>query len=82
MGKMKQNSIEELLEEALVPEEEQPYKVPENWVWSKLGGIVTINMGQSPKGEYCSIHYKTDKIIKPGRINHFCKGNIRKSKYF
>ncbi|MED1438187.1 restriction endonuclease subunit S [Aeribacillus composti] len=37
MSKEKQKSIEELLEEALVPEEEQPYKVPENWVWSKLG---------------------------------------------
>jgi len=59
MSKTKQKSIEELLEEALVPEEEQPYKVPENWVWSKLGGIVTINMGQSPKGEYTTTE-KTD----------------------
>lgn len=31
MSKKKQKSMEELLEEALVPEEEQPYKVPENW---------------------------------------------------
>ncbi|KZN97926.1 restriction endonuclease [Aeribacillus pallidus] len=59
MSKKKQKSMEELLEEALVPEEEQPYKVPENWVWSKLGGIVTINMGQSPKGEYTTTE-KTD----------------------
>lgn len=36
MSKTKQKSIEELLEEALVPEEEQPYPVPENWVWVKL----------------------------------------------
>lgn len=36
MSKKKQKSMEELLEEALVPEEEQPYKVPENWVWVKL----------------------------------------------
>lgn len=39
MSKKKQKSIEELLEEALVPEEEQPYPVPENWVWVKLNSI-------------------------------------------
>ncbi|WP_412734192.1 restriction endonuclease subunit S [Heyndrickxia coagulans] len=31
--------MEELLEEALVPEEEQPYEVPGNWVWVKLKTI-------------------------------------------
>lgn len=35
----KQKTIEKLLEEALVPEEEQPYEVPENWVWVKLNSI-------------------------------------------
>ncbi|AEH48879.1 restriction endonuclease subunit S [Parageobacillus thermoglucosidasius] len=39
MSKKKQKSIEELLEEALVPEEEQPYPVPENWVWVRLKSI-------------------------------------------
>ena len=39
MSKKKQKSMEELLEEALVPEEEQPYPVPENWVWVKLNSI-------------------------------------------
>jgi type I restriction enzyme, S subunit len=39
MSKTKQKSIEELLEEALVPEEEQPYQVPENWVWVRLKSI-------------------------------------------
>jgi type I restriction enzyme, S subunit len=39
MSKTKQKSMEELLEEALVPEEEQPYKVPENWVWVRLKSI-------------------------------------------
>ncbi|MGG3988153.1 restriction endonuclease subunit S [Bacillus smithii] len=49
----------EIKEKDLIPKEEQPYEVPENWVWSKLGGIVTINMGQSPKGEYTTTE-KTD----------------------
>lgn len=39
MSKTKQKSMEELLEEALVPEEEQPYQVPENWVWVRLKSI-------------------------------------------
>lgn len=35
-GKKKQNlSIEELLEHALLPEDEQPYEIPANWVWTK-----------------------------------------------
>ena len=28
-------SLEEKLEKALVPVEEQPYKIPDNWVWTK-----------------------------------------------
>lgn len=28
-------SLEEKLEKALIPVEEQPYKIPDNWVWTK-----------------------------------------------
>ena len=37
--KKKELTIEEKLEQALVPEEEWPYEVPENWCWVKLGSI-------------------------------------------
>ena len=40
--KKKRKTLEELLEEALVPEEEQPYPVPENWVWVRLGSVGEI----------------------------------------
>ncbi len=33
-----------------VPEDEQPYPIPENWCWVKLEGISEIIMGQSPVG--------------------------------
>ena len=33
-------TIEECLQQALVPAEEQPYEVPENWVWVRLIGNV------------------------------------------
>lgn len=42
MGK----TIDELLKEALVPVEEQPYEVPGNWVWSRLEFLINkINYG-------------------------------------
>ncbi len=47
MARKKQDlSLEERLEQALVPESEQPYKVPENWVWTKLDNIVSITTGK------------------------------------
>ena len=36
-------SLEEKLKKALVPVEEQPYKIPDNWVWTRLGEICEIN---------------------------------------
>ena len=46
----KQLTIEEKLQAALVPVEEQPYKVPENWCWVRLGSVTTrIKRGKSPK---------------------------------
>ena len=36
-------SLEEKLEKALIPVEEQPYKIPDNWVWTRLGEICEIN---------------------------------------
>ncbi|SEJ96395.1 type I restriction enzyme, S subunit [Propionispira arboris] len=49
MAKQKQElSLDELLEQALVPEAEQPYKVPENWVWTRLGDITSVIGGGTP----------------------------------
>lgn len=50
-GKKKEElTLEEKLEQALVPVEEQPYKVPENWCWAQLDHVSEIAMGQSPSG--------------------------------
>ncbi|QHK01348.1 restriction endonuclease subunit S [Bacillus velezensis] len=48
----RKKTVNELLEEALFVEDEQPFQVPENWVWVTLKDVCKINMGQSPKGEY------------------------------
>ena len=34
MAKKKQLTIEEKLQNALVPKDEQPYKIPNNWCWT------------------------------------------------
>ena len=44
-------TIEERLQQALVPAEEQPYEVPENWVWVRLGSLSDVKGGKRlPKG--------------------------------
>ena len=49
--KKKENlTPEERLQAALVPDWEQPYKVPENWRWVTLDSTTSIIMGQSPSG--------------------------------
>ncbi|MFJ7407597.1 MULTISPECIES: restriction endonuclease subunit S [unclassified Lysinibacillus] len=41
--KRKSQTLEELLEEAIISEDEVPYDIPENWAWVKLGEVVKIN---------------------------------------
>ena len=40
-------SIEERLEQALIPNWDQPYKLPENWCWVKVDTVATIYTGNS-----------------------------------
>lgn len=42
-------TIEERLQQALVLAEEQPYEVPENWVWVRLGNFIDLLRGVSYK---------------------------------
>ena len=48
MAKKKNNlTLEEKLKNALVPEEEQSYQIPDNWVWTRLGNIAYLFTGNS-----------------------------------
>lgn len=40
-------SIEERLEQALIPNWDEPYKLPPNWCWVNLGSLGTLGMGQT-----------------------------------
>ena len=47
----KKLTIEEKLQAALVPAEEQPYKVPENWCFARGSHIMRKMESQKPRGE-------------------------------
>lgn len=38
-------SIEERLEQSIVAKEEMPYKLPSNWVWTRLGNVLELKNG-------------------------------------
>lgn len=47
----KRKTLDELWEEALVPEEEQPYEIPENWVWTRFGRVAKVKNGYAFKSK-------------------------------
>ena len=50
-GKRKESTLtlEEKMAQALVPDWEQPYKVPSNWFWAKISGVAEILNGYAFK---------------------------------
>lgn len=71
-GKKKETlTPEERLQAALVPESEQPYKVPGNWCWCLLGKVVFIRRGASPRPIKAYITENEDGVnwIKIGDTN-------------
>ncbi|KMQ14012.1 restriction endonuclease subunit S [Bacillus mycoides] len=59
----KQKNVDELLEEAVVPEEEQPYEVPENWRWVKLGSVISLISGRDVSAKLCNSEGKGTPYI-------------------
>ena len=72
MRKKKKKSIEELLEEALVSKEEQPYQVPKNWVWVRLESIsnkITDGAHKTPVYTEKGVPFISVKDIDNGKIS-------------
>ena len=65
-------TLEEKLEQALVPVDEQPYEIPSNWVWVKIGNITTIIGGGTPSSK-CKEYFENGDIpwICPADLSHF-----------
>ncbi|MED3056089.1 restriction endonuclease subunit S [Bacillus thuringiensis] len=77
----KKQAIEELLEEALVPKEEQRFQIPVNWVWTWTGTVAEVMGGGTPKStvkEYYedgTIPWITPADLSRHQYMYISKGN-------
>ncbi len=65
-------TIEERLQQALVPAEEQPYEVPENWVLVRLGAVCFFENGYAFKSD----KFSSEKGIPVIRISNIKENNV------
>ncbi|MED4534169.1 restriction endonuclease subunit S [Metabacillus fastidiosus] len=81
--KKKQKTLEELLEEASVPVEEQLYQIPENWVWLRLGYVSNFidYRGKTPKKTELGVRLITAKNVRMGYIKEEPKEYISETDY-
>ncbi len=60
---------EQKLEQALVPVDEQPYRIPENWCWTTLGTVAQWGSGGTPSRKN-SEYFKGNILwVKTGELN-------------
>ena len=68
-------TIEERLQQALVPAEEQPYEVPENWVWTYISsGFDVTSSKRVHKSDWLSEgvpFYRTRELVKLSEQGYF-----------
>ena len=60
------------MQNALVPKEEQPYQIPENWVWTRLGYVSKLSNGEKCEDErlpYLEVKYLRGKIEAKEKIS-------------
>lgn len=61
-------TLEKLLEEALIPEDEQPYEVPWNWVWTYVSTINEIITGTTPPKKDVEFYGDYMSFVKPNDL--------------
>ena len=73
MGKAKKKenlTLEERLQAALVPDWEQPYKVPKNWCWTYWGACGNFQAGSAFKKEYQGLTEYEIPFYKVGSLKY------------
>lgn len=68
--KKQELTIEEKLANALIPKEEEPYKIPNNWCWTKLCNIATWGSGGTPSRNKKEYYNGDIPWIKTGELNN------------
>lgn len=71
MAKKKQIEliIEEKLQNALVPKEEQPYKIPSNWCWTYIHNIAIVVTGKTPSKKNKEYYGGKFPFFKPADLD-------------
>lgn len=71
MAKKKQIelTIEEKLQNALVPKEEQPYKIPNNWCWTYIHNIAIVVTGKTPSKKNKEYYGGKFPFFKPADLD-------------
>lgn len=71
-GRKKQPELtaKEKLQQALVPEAEQPYKVPDNWCWTRVSFIANWASGGTPSRKNKEFYLGNIPWLKTGELNN------------
>lgn len=62
-------TIEEKLQNALVPKEEQPYKIPSNWCWTYIHNIAIVVTGKTPSKKNKEYYGGKFPFFKPADLD-------------
>lgn len=65
----KELTIEEKLAQALVPVEEQPYKIPENWCWTTVDKVSRVITGSTPSKKNLEYYGTEFPFFKPADLD-------------
>jgi type I restriction enzyme S subunit len=67
--KLAQLTPEEKLQQALVPEAEQPYKVPANWCWTYVKYVSEVVTGGTPSKKHTEYYSGNFPFFKPADLD-------------
>ncbi len=82
-GKKQSLTTEEKLARALVPQDQQPYKLPKGWVWTKLENIAELITGNTPSKKEQTYYGNDVPFYKPADLDagrHVCTSSEYLSK--
>lgn len=57
-------------EEALVPEDEQPYEIPDDWKWVRLGAVATVVKDKTEEFSFGTSYVGLEHLSSGGGLSH------------